>query len=124
MKKISLILLCGIILLGICGCDKKENLSDMENGIYTAILDYANKEESQPTKVRLLKVITNDDEIYAEIDNNESKRCLLYHSEYTYFTIDDSGVQCTYGTNIKNYDSVSIEKINNKLKKHWEDLGL
>ena len=32
MKKISLILLCGVILLGVCGCDSKEEIVKDNNG--------------------------------------------------------------------------------------------
>ena len=35
-KKISLVLLCGVMVLGLCGCGKEEKLNEMENIIYNS----------------------------------------------------------------------------------------
>ena len=61
MKKISLILLCGIILLGICGCGKKEELS---NSSAYEILDILEKHQSDfkdPSSLILEKAFVCND---------------------------------------------------------------
>ena len=62
MKKISLILLCGIILLGICGCGKKEE--ELSNSSAYEILDILEKHQSDfkdPSSLMLEKAFVCND---------------------------------------------------------------
>lgn len=122
-KKISLVLLCGVMVLGLCGCgSKEEKLNEMENIIYNSMIK-TSKTADSPSDLRLIEVFKKDGNFYINLNKGDGTYCYYVNTSreelsYEYGTCHIAELQN------ETYDDVSISKVNNKYKKYVEDMGL
>lgn len=132
IRKLSFCLMCGIVLLGVCGCGNKETeiskeekitLTEYEERIYNFIIenDFYNQSEVRVVSGNSLYGFKLS--AYNKVGGNISKCYDFRHVTETNIQIEESecGVYA-HSDDVEGYE-ISVKNINEALKKYWEDRG-